>query len=55
MPSMLLGMDFLKAHRLLISNSQRRIYFTYNGGPVFKPGAAQAESKPAAPATPAPQ
>ena len=35
LPSMLLGYDFLRSHRVLIAHSQRRIYFTYNGGPVF--------------------
>ena len=33
---MLLGADFLRAHRLLVSHSQRKIYFTYSGGPVFQ-------------------
>ncbi len=33
---MVLGMDFLLAHRLLVSHSQRKIYFTYAGGPVFQ-------------------
>jgi predicted aspartyl protease len=33
---MLLGADFLRAHRLLVAHSQRRIYFTYGGGPVFR-------------------
>jgi predicted aspartyl protease len=33
--SMLLGVDFLRAHRLLVAHSQRKIYFTYTGGPVF--------------------
>lgn len=32
---MLLGADFLQAHRTLVSHSQRRLYFTYVGGPVF--------------------
>ena len=31
----LLGLDFLRAHRVLVSNSQRRIYFTYTGGRVL--------------------
>jgi len=35
MPGMLLGADFLRSHRVLISNSQHRMYFTYAGGPVF--------------------
>lgn len=34
-PAMLLGTDFLRSHRVLVSHSQRRIYFTYTGGPVF--------------------
>lgn len=32
---MLLGVDFLLAHHLFIANSQRKAYFTYNGGRVF--------------------
>jgi clan AA aspartic protease (TIGR02281 family) len=36
LPSMLLGVDFLRSHRVLVAHSQRRIYFTYNGGPVFQ-------------------
>ncbi len=34
-PSMLLGADFLHAHRVLVAHSQRKIYFTFTGGPVF--------------------
>jgi tetratricopeptide (TPR) repeat protein len=33
---MLLGADFFLSHRVFVSNSQHRIYFTYNGGPVFR-------------------
>jgi hypothetical protein len=33
---MLLGTDFLRAHRLLVAHSQRKLYFTYVGGPVFQ-------------------
>lgn len=33
---MLLGADFFLSHRILISGSQKRVYFTYNGGPVFR-------------------
>ena len=33
---MLLGADFLRAHRLLVAHSQRKIYFTYAGGTVFQ-------------------
>jgi tetratricopeptide (TPR) repeat protein len=32
---MLLGGDFFLSHRVYVANSQKRIYFTYNGGPVF--------------------
>ena len=32
---MLLGVDFLLAHHVFIANSQRKAYFTYNGGRVF--------------------
>lgn len=32
---MLLGADFILAHRILVSNSQHKMYLTYNGGPVF--------------------
>ena len=35
-PSMLLGADFLRSHRVLVSHSQRKLYFTYLGGPVFQ-------------------
>ena len=33
---MLLGADFFLSHRILISNSQKQVYFTYNGGAVFR-------------------
>ncbi len=32
---MLLGVDFLRAHRVFVAHSQRKLYFTYAGGPVF--------------------
>lgn len=34
-PEMILGMDFLKAHRVLIARSQARLYLSHLGGPVF--------------------
>ena len=34
--AMVLGADFLRAHRVLIAHSQQKIYFTYSGGPVFQ-------------------
>ncbi len=53
LPEMLLGADFLKSHRVLISRSRKRVYFSYEGGPVFdiyrpQPPAAPAQT-PAAP------
>lgn len=52
---MLLGIDFLLAHRLYVANGQHKIYFTYNGGPVFdlkvgpgeEPAPTAGEPKPA--------
>lgn len=35
-PAMLLGLDFLRAHRVLIDNATRKMVFTYEGGPVFE-------------------
>jgi predicted aspartyl protease len=35
LPDMLLGSDFLRTHRVLISRSQRKMYFSYTGGTVF--------------------
>lgn len=32
---MLIGADFFLSHHVYVSNSQHRLYFTYNGGPVF--------------------
>jgi len=32
---MLIGADFFLSHRVLVSNSQHKLYFTYNGGAVF--------------------
>ena len=36
---LLLGLDFVRAHRLLVAHSQGRLYFSYLGGEVF-PGFA---------------
>ncbi len=41
---MLLGDDFLLSHRVFFAGSQHKIYFSYNGGPVFK-----LEASPGAP------
>ncbi len=32
---MLIGADFFLSHRIFVANTQRKLYFTYNGGPVF--------------------
>ena len=32
---MLIGADFFLSHHILAASSQRKLYFTYNGGPVF--------------------
>jgi predicted aspartyl protease len=34
---MLLGIDFLRAHRVYVAHSQGKVYFTYSGGRVFAP------------------
>jgi tetratricopeptide (TPR) repeat protein/predicted aspartyl protease len=51
---MLLGADFFLSHRVFVANSQNKLYFTYNGGPVFnlmrasKPASDSAAANPAA-------
>ena len=48
-PEMVLGADFVRSHRLLFATSQRRLYFSYLGGEVFrapKPRPAVAAAKP---------
>jgi tetratricopeptide (TPR) repeat protein len=58
---MLLGADFFLSHRILVSNSQKKLYFTYNGGPVFRLDAAAATQRasggpaPSSPGTAAPE
>jgi tetratricopeptide (TPR) repeat protein len=32
---MLIGPDFFLSHRIYVANSRQKLYFTYNGGPVF--------------------
>ena len=50
---MLLGADFFLSHRVYVSNSQHRLYFTYNGGPVFRLERAAPAVQAQAGATPA--
>jgi clan AA aspartic protease (TIGR02281 family) len=47
--TMLLGADFLHAHRVLVAHSQRKLYFTYAGGPVFQLTGAREASKDSQP------
>ena len=53
---MLIGADFFLSHHIYVANSQNKLYFTYNGGPVFnlatQQAAASAPSSPAAEAPP---
>jgi tetratricopeptide (TPR) repeat protein len=52
---MLLGPDFFLSHRIYVANSQHKLYFTYNGGPVFNLAGAkypQAASESAPDASP---
>lgn len=42
---MIVGADFLRAHRMLVSHSQRRLYFSYVGGPVFAVPTARTPAK----------
>lgn len=45
---MLLGLDYLLAHHMFIANSQRKAFFTYNGGRVFALAEADDADKSAA-------
>jgi len=47
---MLLGPDFFLSHRIYVSNRQHKLYFSYNGGPVFNLSGTKKppESAPAA-------
>ena len=55
---MLLGADFFLSHRIFVANSQRKLYFTYNGGPVFNlataPSGARVDAPPPARTDPTP-
>jgi tetratricopeptide (TPR) repeat protein/predicted aspartyl protease len=41
---MLIGADFFLSHHLYVANSQHRLFFTYNGGPVFNLAASREQS-----------
>jgi tetratricopeptide (TPR) repeat protein/predicted aspartyl protease len=45
---MLLGADFFLSHRVYVANSQHKLYFSYDGGPVFGQVAHADPSSPVA-------
>lgn len=51
---MLLGTDFFLAHHVYVAYSQDKLYFTYNGGPVFDLNARRPPQTAAAAGTTAP-
>jgi tetratricopeptide (TPR) repeat protein len=48
---MLIGADFFLSHRIYVASSQSKLYFTYNGGPVFDLATARATAQAADGAT----
>jgi tetratricopeptide (TPR) repeat protein len=44
---MVLGADFFLSHHVYVASSQSKLFFTYNGGPVFNYAAAVAQAKAA--------
>jgi predicted aspartyl protease len=52
---MLIGADFFQSHRVYVANSQHKLYFTYNGGPVFDLKAGKEKPAPKEPAPQTPQ
>jgi tetratricopeptide (TPR) repeat protein/predicted aspartyl protease len=52
---MLIGADFFLSHRVYVASGQHKLYFTYNGGPVFNLASSPTPSPlPADGAAPAP-
>jgi tetratricopeptide (TPR) repeat protein/predicted aspartyl protease len=45
---MLIGADFFLSHRIYVASSQRKLYFTYNGGPVFNLASSRKATEAAA-------
>jgi predicted aspartyl protease len=43
---MVIGVDFFLSHRIFVANSQRKMYLTYNGGPVFNSDQTPKKSAP---------
>jgi tetratricopeptide (TPR) repeat protein/predicted aspartyl protease len=58
---MLVGADFFLSHRIYVASSQRKMYFTFNGGPVFNladrppPGAEPDDEAPKTADAPQPE
>jgi tetratricopeptide (TPR) repeat protein/predicted aspartyl protease len=50
---MLIGADFFLSHRVYVASSQNRLFFTYNGGPVFDLSAAREPAETGGAAAPA--
>jgi hypothetical protein len=48
-PEMLIGMDFFRAHHVYVARDQRKMYFTYLGGPIFRTADQAAAKAPSAP------
>ena len=51
MPSvdMLIGVDFFLSHRLYVASKEHRLFFTYNGGPVFDLSVSTSSAQTAVP------
>ena len=50
---MLLGADFLRAHHVYVARSQGKMYFAYQGGPIFQVVRPPVQEAPSAGQTPA--
>jgi tetratricopeptide (TPR) repeat protein/predicted aspartyl protease len=50
---MLIGADFFLSHHVYVANSQEKLYFSYNGGPVFNLAAQRAAGSAPSAAAPA--
>jgi predicted aspartyl protease len=49
-PDLVIGADFFLAHRVYIARSQGKMYFTYEGGPIFQPRSPEPAGSREAPA-----
>ncbi len=54
-PSMLLGADFFRSHRVYIAREQRKVYVSYMGGPVFQTVGVHPDAPAETAAAPAPK